>query len=87
MTLRCKRGTEQDVADLGPSRPPRGVPMARWARGMPEGRREGKSLAWYRGQQSGRIDAILTLQKWGFTRIANRLQKLYNFNDKGDIAL
>lgn len=87
MTLRCKRGTERDVDDLSPSQPPRGVPMARWARGMSEGQREGKKVPWYRGQQSGRIDTILTLQKWGYTRIANRLQKLYHFDDKGAIGL
>ena len=85
--MRCTRGTEHDVDNLGPTAAPHGVPQLRWARGMPEGRRENKSLAWYRGQQSGHIDAVLNLQKMGYTRAAKRLHKSLHLDDKGNREL
>ena len=87
MTMKSARGTERDVDDLGPTQAPRGMPQARWSRSMPEGRREGKHLAWYRGRHSGHIDAVLSLQKMGYTRAAKRLQKELRLDDRGNKKL
>ena len=87
MTMKSARGTERDVDDLGPSRAPRGMPQARWSRGMQEGRRESKHLAWYRGQQSGHMYEVLALQKMGYTLAAKRLQKSLGLDDRGNRTL
>ncbi len=87
MTLKCDRGTEDDVRDLGPGSPPDGVAMARWAAGEPQGKREGKALGWRRGQQSGWIEAVLTLQEMGHTRIAAKLQRHFGLDDTGALHL
>ncbi len=83
--LKCKRIGERDALhDINPTPAPRGVPQARHNRGSG---RHSQSLGWYRGKQSGQIDAVLTLQEMGHTRIAAKLQKHYGFDDDGGIPL
>ena len=67
------------------NRCPPGVPMARWMEGRPKG--IGPELAAYRGEHHGCIDAVITLQNMGHTRIAAKLQKHYGLNDDGSITL
>ena len=87
MTLKCGRASERDVDNLGPGLAPSGVPQRVWATSREHGFREGKGLAWHRGNMAGQIDAILTLQKMGHVRIAQKLQEHYGFTDDGTIIL
>lgn len=74
------------VADISPTRPPPGIPMARWAAGMPGGRKEGKQLGWYRGHQAGIYDAYLTLKK-KYPRVAEEFRKAFNIEKDGSYIL
>ena len=84
--LRCDRGDESDVDDLGPGPAPAGVPQRVWNLSRPEGKTESKALGWYRGRHSGWIDAVLTLQEMGHPRIAKKLQKHFDLNDDGSLG-
>lgn len=74
------------VADLSPSRPPPGIPYARWAAGMPAGRREGKQVPWYRGHQAGIHDSYLTL-KTKYPRIAEEFRRCFGIEKDGSYQL
>ena len=82
--LKCTKVTA-DNAGVKKSRPPPGVPSARY-RGA-GGIGAGGELGWYRGEHAGWINAILMLQKMGHKRIAAKLQKHYGLNDRGAIEL
>lgn len=74
------------VADISPSRPPPGVPYARWAAGMPSGRREGKQVPWYRGHQAGVHDCVLTVAT-KYPRVAEELRKCFGMEKDGSYRL
>ena len=85
--MKTKRISQQEgCAGLEPTPAPPGMPQARWARGMPEGQREGKALAWYRGEQAGRFDAVLSLQELGHPRIADKLRRHYRMDAEGSVT-
>lgn len=73
---------EDAIADISPSRPLHGIPMARWADGMPRGRRESKRLPWYRGHHAGIYDAYLTLKK-KYPKIAEEFRKAFRMDKDG----
>ncbi len=85
--LRRKMGItpEKALHDLNPTPAPHGYPTVRWARGMPEGRREGKTLAWYRGRQAGIYDAYLTIRR-RYPQAAKDLIEAYDMNKDGNIG-
>lgn len=74
------------ISDISPSKPPPGMPYARWAKGMPAGRREGKQVAWYRGHQAGVYDAYLTV-KTRYPRVAEELRKCFGMDKEGSLHL
>lgn len=71
--------------DINPSRAPHGIPTARWRRGAQPGRREDKSLAWYRGHHAGVYDAALTI-KQHYPRVAAALLRAFSMKADGSIG-
>lgn len=53
---------EEALVDIQPTPAPDGIPQQRWNLGMPQGKREGKALGWYRGHQAGVHDSYMTLK-------------------------
>ena len=45
-----------------------------------------QALGWHRGLYAGIIDAIITLQNLGHTKIAEKLQKYYEMDENGTIS-
>ncbi len=80
------RSSEKGYKTLGPRPAPPGVPQARWNKGEPAGRREGKELAWRRGHQSGLWDAVLTVRT-EHPRVAEKLRKCLRMDEKGGFTL
>jgi hypothetical protein len=53
---------------------------------MPFGRREGKQVAWYRGEQAGIHSCYLTLKK-KYPRVAEELRKAFHMEKDGSYVL
>jgi hypothetical protein len=85
--MRRVRATDarEACSDIEPSRPPKGVPMSRWAGGMSSGRREGKQLGWYRGHHAGTWDAVLTVRT-KYPRVAEELRKCFGLSKDGSLG-
>lgn len=74
------------LTDIQPTKPPPGVPMARWRTGFPAGQREGKFVAWSRGHQAGIYDAYRTLKK-KYPRVAEEFRKAFGMEKDGSYRL
>ncbi len=77
---------DEGCTGLNPSPAPPGISQARWSKSMEAGRREDKSVAWYRGHQAGMHDAYLTI-KQEHPRIAEKFRKCAGFNKDGSFTL
>lgn len=73
------------LRDINPTPAPHGVPTARWRAGNSQGRREDKTLAWYRGHHAGVYDAALTIQR-RYPRVAAALLRAFGMNNDGSIG-
>ena len=85
MKLKSATDPESALRDINPSLMPAvlGLPTARWRRSHEEGRREDKTLAWYRGRHAGLYDAYLML-KADHPRVAEAFRKACGFNARGE---
>lgn len=84
--LRFKRSlsAEEACRDINPTKAPPGMPTARWRESSQRGRRESKTLGWYRGHHAGVWDSYIALRK-KFPKAAEALRESYGMNKREEI--
>ncbi len=82
MALEPIRATDVDdaLADVNPTKAPRGVSQRAWYKGRPPS----QSLGWHRGHQAGLHDAFLTVNQ-RYPRVAKQLREAFGLDEDGSM--